>query len=169
MVTSTMRLVLMLLFVVGVGGLSVQGLAQDKGESSETVSAPVLIVNPEVDVEDIDLDDLRDLYLGNTTFWESGARVQVIIVGTPSPEKEAVLDELVEMSERRFKQYWIGRVFQNRASSAPRAVADSATAVALVRAVPGAVAIVSPGASLAGVQAVTIDGHGASEPDYPLR
>ena len=46
------------------------------------------------------------------------------------------------MTEVQYSQYWIGMVFRGRATTAPHVVPDTATATALVAALPGAISIV---------------------------
>jgi hypothetical protein len=132
--------------------------------------APVLVVvNPAVPVSNVALGQLRAYVTGRERFWVPGLRVELIVRATPSPERASFVERLSGMSEIQFQQYWIGEVFRGRATSAPRAVPDRTTALALVAALPGALALVADGEVPASLRVLTVDGRAPSDPSYPLR
>jgi len=132
--------------------------------------APVLVVvNPAVPVSNVALGQLRAYVTGRERFWVPGLRVELIVRATPSPERASFVELLSAMSEIQFQQYWIGEVFRGRATSAPRAVPDRTTALALVAALPGALALVADGEVPAPLRVMTVDGHAPADPSYPLR
>lgn len=131
---------------------------------------PVLVVvHRQVEVDNLSFSQLREIALGRQRFWRAGERVELIIAGRPGPERRVFVEELAGMSEIQFQQHWIGQVFRARATSAPRAVPDRATTVALVGAVPGAIAFVTEGPLPPQVKVISVDGKDASDPSYPFR
>ncbi|MFZ9889012.1 MAG: hypothetical protein ACO3JL_16065 [Myxococcota bacterium] len=131
---------------------------------------PVLVVvNRAVEVDDLSLSQLREIALGRQRFWRAGQRVELIIAGRPGPERRVFVEKLAGMSEIQFQQHWIGQVFRARATSAPRAVPDRQTTLALVGAVPGAIAFVTEGPLPQHVKVISIDGKDATSPSYPFR
>jgi hypothetical protein len=130
----------------------------------------ILVVVPaDLDTEALTRSELRELVLGNRRFWRSGLRVELVIASSPSPERRMFVERLSAMSELQFQQYWIGQVFRGRASSAPRAAPDRATALALVAALPGAIALVPAGEVPPTLRVLSIDGRLPGDPNYPLR
>jgi hypothetical protein len=128
-----------------------------------------VVVHPAVPVSNVSLTELRDLVLGNQRFWKTGLRVELVVRAVPSPERDGFVVRLSGMSEIQFQQYWIGQVFRGRATSAPRAVPDPATAVALVAALPGALSLVETTGVGGSVRMLTVDGRRPDDPTYALR
>jgi hypothetical protein len=133
-------------------------------------AAPVMVavVNAGVPVDGVSLAALRGLLLGNQRFWGGTLRVEVIVEAGPTPARRMYVEQLLGMSEIQFQQYWIGQVFRGRATHAPRAVPGRDTALALLAALPGALAIVEDGPLPPGVRALPIDGRLPGAPGYPL-
>ncbi len=148
--------------------------AEANAGSASTVApvasaAVMVIVHPSVTRATLTVAELRDILLGNQRFWERNVRTELYVVGTPSAERTWWVERLSGMSEIQFRQYWIGQVFRGRATSAPRAVPDRQTAIALVGAVPGALALVSAGEVPPTVRVVPVDGRLPGESGYALR
>jgi hypothetical protein len=129
----------------------------------------IVVVHETVTVEDLSLADLRELALGRRRFWPGGARIELIVEAQPGVGRRAFVETLGRMSDLQFQQYWIGQVFSQRATRAPRAAPDRRLALALVSAIPGALAVVEGGALPPRTRALTIDGLPPSDPRYPLR
>ncbi len=167
-----LRAVVVALAVACAGG-ALAANAAHAGPSPAKVSpvkaAVVVIVHPSVSAQVLSYGELRDLVLGKRRYWSGDARVELVVAGAPSLERRWWVEVLSGMSEVQFRQYWIGEVFRGRATSAPRAVPDRRTAVALVGVVPGAIALVEEGQLPANVRAIPVDGRTPASPDYPLR
>ena len=128
-----------------------------------------VIVHPGVSQPSLSVAELRDILLGNQRFWSGNVRAELYVIGPPSVERTWWVERLSGMSEIQFKQYWIGQIFRGRATSAPRAVPDRRTAVALVGAVPGAIALVATGEVPSSVRVMPISGRLPAETGYPLQ
>jgi hypothetical protein len=142
-------------------------LAPARAEAAEGTVA--VVVHPDVPVTGVTLDELRDLVLGNQRFWRTGLRVELIVGAVASLERSAFVGRLSGMSEIQFQQYWIGQVFRGRATSAPRAVPDARTALALVATLPGALALVDASVTDPRVRVVAVDGLRPDAAGYALR
>jgi hypothetical protein len=129
----------------------------------------MVIVHRDVPLASVSQRDLADLVLGRKRFWPHGQRVELVIMAPASTERRMFVERLSGMNEIQFRQYWIGQLFRTRATSAPRAVPDRATAVALVAGLPGALTLVAPGPLPPEVKLVLVDGLSPDDARYPLR
>jgi hypothetical protein len=145
--------------------------ASGGGVPGSAVASPgvLVIVHPGVTQPSLSVAELRDLLMGNRRFWSGNVRTELYVVGTPSVERTWWVERISGMSEIQFKQYWIGQIFRGRATSAPRAVPDRRTAIALVAAVPGALALVAPGELPPSVRVVPVNGRLPADTGYPLQ
>ena len=120
--------------------------AQTTNSAQTTQANPAevwVIAHPDVPVSTLTERELRTILLGNKRFWSGGAAIHLVIDGRAgSPARSAWIDDLTAMTEVQYSQYWIGMVFRGRATTAPHVVPDTATATALVAALPGAISIV---------------------------
>ena len=148
---------------------AVVAVVDDARAESEAPPAVIVIVHPLVPSEGLTYAELRDLVLGKRRFWAKDSRVELFVAGVPSVERRWWVEVLSGMTEVQFRQYWIGEVFRGRATSAPRAVPDRRTSLALVGVVPGALAIVQDGPLPPTVRALRVDGLLPDSPAYPLR
>ena len=153
-----------------VGLLALVAASGARAQASVGADGDILVVvSADLDATALTRSELRELVLGNRRFWRSGLRVELVVASSPSPERRMFVERLSAMSELQFQQYWIGQVFRGRASSAPRAAPDRATALALVEALPGAIALVPAGEVPPTLRVLSIDGRPPGDPNYPLR
>lgn len=129
----------------------------------------VVVAHAAVPEADLSWEALQALALGNRRYWRDGQRVELLVRSAASPERAAFVEQVSEMTETRFRQYWIGMVFRGRATSPPRPLASSQALVAAAAAIPGALAIVDVAAVTSAVRVLTIDGQSAEHPRYRLR
>lgn len=129
----------------------------------------VVVANTTVPESDLSWEALQAVVLGNRRYWRGGQRVELLVRASASPERAAFVEQVSEMTETRFRQYWIGMVFRGRATSPPRPLASSEALVAAVAAIPGALAIVDAAAVTSAVRVLTVDGYRAGHPQYRLR
>ncbi|MFZ9889311.1 MAG: hypothetical protein ACO3JL_17600 [Myxococcota bacterium] len=128
-----------------------------------------VVVHQEVPLTSVTSGELKALLLGRQRYWPDGQSVQLVMVAAPSPERRMFVEQLSGMSEIQFRQYWVTQVFNTRVKSAPRAVPDRGTAVAVARALPGTLTLVSGGPVPVGVKMLRVDDLTPSDPGYPLR
>lgn len=152
------------LVLVGVVGSTVVA------DASETNGPPaiIVVVHESVAARDLSMNELRELVLGTRRFWPNGMRVELIVEATPSPGRRAFVQTISEMSDLRFRQYWVGQVFNQRATRSPRAAPNRRLALAMVAAIPGSLTVVEEGPMPPGTRVLTIEGLSPDHPDYPL-
>jgi ABC-type phosphate transport system substrate-binding protein len=138
---------------------------------AETQGTPdiAVIVNPDVQVDNLALADLRRILLGDREFWPSGVRVTLLIRAPIARERDAVVKDVCEMTEAQFRQHWIGKVFRNETPSAPKIVYSNEMALDQVSRTPGAIALVEASSANRNVRIVKIDGKAPGQPGYKLR
>jgi hypothetical protein len=128
-----------------------------------------IVVNPHVPVDDISLEDLRKIFLGERQFWSSNMPVVPLIRPQGTPERDVMLRVLYRMSENEYKKYWITKVFRAEATNEPAVAPTSSFANDAVAAIPGSITCENVKDVPHGAKVLRIDGHKPGEPGYPLR
>ncbi|MBN2894390.1 MAG: hypothetical protein JXK05_00665 [Campylobacterales bacterium] len=101
----------------------------------------LLIANAAVP-ERIDKEHLEAILLGKVTLWENGKRI-LIAYSMDDPQKvDAFLTEYAGQGERRYKKYWVKKVFAGY-GVAPKLFNDDAKALEYVLKTEGVMALVS--------------------------
>jgi hypothetical protein len=132
-------------------------------------SRPVLVVvNASVPDENISLAALRDIVLGQRRFWSTGERVELVVEAGPTRARRAFVTTLSGMTESQFQHYWTSLIFSHRATRPPRAAPDRRLLLALVNAIPGALALVDEGELPENTKVLRIDNLSPGDPGYPL-
>jgi hypothetical protein len=140
------------------------------GAASAAEPRPVVVVvHDSVKVRDLSLTQLRELVLGQRRFWDGGARVELIVEAAAGPGRRGFVETLARMTDLQFQQYWVGQIFSQRATRAPRAAPDRRLALALVSAIPGALTVVEDGPIPPRTRVLTVDGLASGDARYPLR
>ncbi len=128
-----------------------------------------VIVHPDVPVTELSQADLRKIMLGDRQFWPGGQRIALIVRAPIAPERTVLLKKIYEMSEARYRQYWIAKVFRAEATDGPRVVVSNDKIVELVGVIPGAIAFVNANDVPAGARILQVDGSSPGDEDYPIR
>jgi ABC-type phosphate transport system substrate-binding protein len=128
-----------------------------------------IVVRPDTPTNNLSMNQLRKLLLGDQQFWSGSLRVTLLMRAPGDREREVVLKKIYHMSEAQFRQYWIGKVFRAEASSGPKIVYSNEMATELVQSIPGSVAFVDSGHVPKGVKVLKIDGLLPGDKSYPLR
>jgi len=142
-----------------------------RGVTAQTESRNDLavVVNPHTPIDNISLEDLRKIFLGERQFWSSNVPVVPLIRPQGTPEREVVLRVLFKMTEIEYKKYWITKVFRAEATNEPTVALTNSFANDAVAAIPGSVTVENAKDVPRGVKVLKIDGHKPGEPGYPLR
>jgi hypothetical protein len=128
-----------------------------------------VVVNPHTPVDDISLEDLRKIFLGERQFWSSNMPVVPLIRPQGTTEREVVLRVLFKMTEIEYKKYWITKVFRAEATNEPTVALTNSFANDAVAAIPGSVTIENSKDVPRGAKVLKINGRKPGEPGYPLR
>ena len=127
-----------------------------------------VIAHPEVPTDDLELGELRRVFLADRQFWNRDTPVTLLVPAPGSPERAAMLARIYEKSETQYRHYWIAKVFRAEVASAPK-VASGKLAADLVRGIEGAITVVEAARVPPGVKVLKIDGKRLDDRDYPLR
>lgn len=128
----------------------------------------IVVVNASVPEQNITQRILREIILGQRRFWSNGDRIELIIEAGNTPARRVFVETLSGMTESQFNHYWTALIFSHRATRPPRAAPDRRLALALVRAIPGALTIVSEGELPDNVRVVAVDGVLPGSENYPF-
>jgi ABC-type phosphate transport system substrate-binding protein len=128
-----------------------------------------VVVHPDTPVTDMDMADVRKVFLGERQYWNSKLPVILLVRAPVAREREIVLRTIYKMTESQFKQFWVAKIFRSEAVSAPKIVYSSDMTTQIVSAVPGCIAFMEAKAVGPGLKVVKVDGHLPGEPGYPLR
>lgn len=128
-----------------------------------------VVVHPGVKLDDVPFAELRKILLGDRQFWSAGQKVAIIVRSGAAPERSVLLDRVYQMNDSQYRQYWVGKVFKNEATAAPKAVSSNEAALELVGVTPGAVALVDVDDVPAGVKQLKVDGLKPGDKGYPLQ
>lgn len=124
-----------------------------------------IVVHPSLAIEDISLEELRRLYLGQTRTWTADGSVRLFELAS---QRGAFYRALLNMPESQVDRHWIGLVFRGEGADPPVRVEGAVTLAGRVSATPGAVAFLPLDSIPAGLKILTIEGARAGDPSYPI-
>ena len=127
-----------------------------------------VVVRPDLPVDSLSFQEVRELLLGDRQFWTPGVRVSLLMRAPVARERDVILKTVYRMSEAEFRRYWIEKVFRAEVQSGPKIVYSNESATELVAAIPGAVAFVDAAQVPKGLKVLRIDGRLPGEKGYPL-
>ena len=139
--------------------------AQESAISKPTA----IVVHKSTTVENLSLDELRNIFLANQQFWPDRTRIILLVRAPKSEERDFVLNTIYQMDEARFRQYWIAKMFRAEVQRGPKIVFSTDMMLELVIAIPGSISFVSADEVTDEVRVVRIDGKLPSDPGYPLK
>jgi len=144
--------------------VGVQPLLAQKGDVDVAV-----VVNADTPVNNLILAEVRKIFLGDRQYWTANIPVVLLMRAPVARERDVVLKTIYQMSESRFKQYWIAKIFRAESASAPKVVYSNDMANELVTAIPGAIAFIDSRDVKPGTKVVRVDGLLPGDAGYPLR
>ena len=130
--------------------------------------AVAIVVNPSVSVDDLSFTELRRIMLAERQFWSTGQPITVIVRAPVALERTVLLERVYRMSEARYREYWVAKVFRGEAGNGPRVVLSGEEALDLVSVIAGAIAAVDADDVPEGLKVLKIDGRLPAEEGYPL-
>ena len=127
-----------------------------------------VVVNPSVSVNDLSFAEFRRIMLAERQFWTTGEPIALIVRAPVAFERTVLLERVYRMSEARYREYWIAKIFRGEASDGPRLVLSNEEALDLVGAIEGAITVIDVEDVPAGLKVLKLDGHLPSDDAYPL-
>lgn len=158
-----------LAIVLGLALATLQFLQPVSGQSAPPTDVAI-IVNRQNSIDNLSLEDLRNILLGRRTHWSPGRPISLIVLpSTGANERNIVLRKVVSMDEGAYRKHWLGRVFRAESASAPT-TADSLDMIRrAVSRIPGAIGVVSLATAGSDVKVVRINEMLPGHPSFPLR
>jgi len=137
--------------------------------TAEAGTAIAVIVHEQVPVDDLSLQELQRIFLGQRHSWSQNLTLILLMPPRDSQERKVLLNRIYgKRSEAQYKRYWINKLFSDGTQIVPK-IADSPEMTAsLVREIPGAVALIRTGRIPRGVKVLRIEGKQPGEAGYPL-
>ena len=71
----------------------------------------VIVVSDDVDITQLSKSDLENIFLGRKTLWSNGKRIKIGLCSENSKKLNQFLIENIGQNKRRFKKYWLKKVF----------------------------------------------------------
>ena len=143
--------------------------AQEAGQARK--AAPIaVIVHEQVPVDELSLSELRRIFRGERLFWAGDLTITLLVPPRGSREREVLLGKVYEQEgEAEYQRFWINKLFDKEGQTAPKITGSPQMSAALVREIPGAVALVPADRIPRGVKVLRIDGRSPGQAGYPLR
>ncbi|HWR16619.1 MAG TPA: hypothetical protein VN577_17470 [Terriglobales bacterium] len=139
------------------------------GQAPKSTADIAVVVNPDTPVTDMNLAEVRKVFLGERQYWSSKMPVILLVRAPIARERDVVLRKIYQMSESQFKQFWVAKIFRSEAVSAPKIVYSSDMTNQLLLAVPGSIGFMDAKTVAPGLKIVKIEGRSPGEAGYPLR
>lgn len=159
----------LLLILIGAAAL-LQRAPQSHVEASrpkeESLAIVVNLANP---TDDMPLNELRAVFLGERSHWPNGRRITLVMMEPGQPERDAALREVCRMSEPDFRRHFLQRLFTGEALVSPKTLATPVGVRKFIFNVPGAIGYLRPEDVDATVKVLRIGGRLPSDGEYPLR
>lgn len=100
-----------------------------------------IIVNPAVEINELERDELTRIYLGKKTLWDSGARIQPSLLNEKSSITKEFLESGLRKTVRQYRAYWKRRLFSG-GGVAPKTFRSSTQVVDFVASTEGGIGVV---------------------------
>src|SRR5512139_721170 len=79
-----------------------------------------IVVRPDVPVDNLTFQEVRELLMGDRQFWKPGLRVSLLMRAPATRERDVILKVVYRMGESEFRRYWIEKVFRAEAQAGPK-------------------------------------------------
>jgi ABC-type phosphate transport system substrate-binding protein len=140
------------------------------GAAAAKASEPVaVIVHQEVAVDDLNLADLQQIFLGKRRAWVGDRTITLLMPPRDSPERKVLLNQIYgQRSESQYQHYWINKLLGDGTQITPKTTGSPEMTASLVREIPGAIALIRASRVPRGVKVLRIDGRLPDEAGYTL-
>ncbi len=138
-------------------------------QESANESAIAIVVHKDTQVDNLSLEELRNIFLADQQFWPDRTRIILLVRAPQSDERTFVLNSIYQMDEAQFRQYWIAKMFRVEVPRGPKIVFSTDMTLELVLATPGSISFMRANEGTGQVRVVRVDGKLPSEAGYPLK
>lgn len=153
-------------------GLAILAFFLGMAPSAWAGDAIVVIVNSANPVDNLSVGELKKLFLGDKSHWDTGKAVAPVMVGPGAPERAAFLKIVCGMSDADLSKYFLQAAFTGKSVTPPKDVSSAGDVKSVVAGSPGAIGFVKASdfaAGGSGVKAVKVDGSDASDAGYKIK
>lgn len=138
--------------------------------SQDEFRSPIaIVVHKDTPVDNLTIDELRNIFLANQQFWPDRSRIILLVHAPQSDERDYILKSIYQMDEAQFRQYWIAKMFRAEVPRGPKIVFSTDMMLELVVAIPGSISLTKADQVTGDVRLIRIDGKLPSDSDYPLK
>ena len=128
-----------------------------------------IIVNRDNPVENLSLNELRTVFLGERSHWPNGRRITLVMMEPGQPERDALVRDVCHMSESDLRRRFLQGLLTGEVLVSPKTLSSPVGVRKFVFNVPGAIGYLRPEDVDDSVKVVRVDGHLPTDPDYPLK
>lgn len=147
-------------------GRAAPGVAQSAPDLAEDLAVVVNRSNP---VDNLSLEELRRVLLGERGHWANGRRVTIVMRDPATPEREVVLRTVCHMGEQDFRRHFLQLVFTGQVPDVPRQLSTANGVLRFVFNVPGAIGYVRASEVDPSVKVIRVQDRLPGDPGYALR
>jgi ABC-type phosphate transport system substrate-binding protein len=128
-----------------------------------------IVVNQSNPINDLSLEELRKIFLGERSHWPNGRRITLVMIEPGRPERTAMLHGLYHMTESDLNRHFLHGLFTGQVFVSPKTLNTPVGVCKFVFNVPGAIGYVRASDVDDSVRVIRIDGHVPQDRDYSLR
>jgi ABC-type phosphate transport system substrate-binding protein len=128
-----------------------------------------IVVNPACSLTDISLPELAKIFKAQRAKNPDGKKFVLISRETGSPEREAILASVYQMSDPRYEKYFLAATFAGTIQSAPKVIVASVSVCQFVASEPGAIGYLRASEADGTVKVLKIEGKAPGNPGYPIK
>jgi ABC-type phosphate transport system substrate-binding protein len=156
---------------VGAGGTgSPKAVAQPPRSEHSVPGEPLaIVVNRSNPVNNLSLQDLRSIFLGERNYWPNGRRITLVLRDLGDPERRTIIHDLCGMSENQFRTHVLRGMFTGNILVSPKTLNTPAGVRRFIFNVPGAIGALRISETDGSIGVVRIDDLLPSDKGYELR
>jgi ABC-type phosphate transport system substrate-binding protein len=128
-----------------------------------------IVVNPGCSLTDVSLPDLAKIFKAQRTKTPDGNRFVLTSRETGSPEREAVLSAIYQMSDPQYEKYFLAATFAGTIQSAPKVIVTGVSVCQFVASEPGAIGYLRATEVDSSVKVLKVEGKAPGQPNYPIK
>lgn len=166
---STIALLLASWLVVADGGANGSEASGGSQKPNPKDQPLAIIVNKSNPVDDLSYVDLRQIFLGQRSYWPHGRKITIVMREPGQAERDVVLRAIYGMAERDFNRHFLQANFTGEVLAAPKLLSTARGVKKFVLNVPGAIAYVRFDELDDSVKPIHIDNQAPGDPGYKLR
>lgn len=112
----------------------------EMGTEQSTATEPlVIVVNTQNPVDNLSSRDLRQIFLGNRSYWSDGKRITIVMREPGEPERKAILRDVCSMTEEQFKVHFVRGLYSGEILTSPKILSSPWGVRRFIFNVPGAI------------------------------